>query len=288
MKLRSSVHRTIAALDVGGSSVKRGLVRSLDTVEVVRAAPLDALGERRDVLDQLGAAAAGVLDLDPTCRSLAIAFPSPFDPVRGAAMIEGQHKFDAIHGVPLVPELRERTHDDVVVTFCNDAEAAAIGESVAGAGRAFDRVLMITLGTGFGTALVVGGAAVGTVGAWEVGLTYTESVSDRGRADDVLSARGLAKLLDISPDHIERWVREGRDVDTFVRYGRELGWFLAGLARRADADVVVVGGGVAGAFDLFGGAAAEHLDVPLVPTALGRTGPLIGAAAHHRASFDMP
>lgn len=59
---------------------------------------------------------------------------------------------------PLTGPLAERL--GVRVTIDNDAVAAALGELHEGAGEGVDRMLMVTLGTGIGVAMLVGGAPV--------------------------------------------------------------------------------------------------------------------------------
>ena len=73
--------------------------------------------------------------------------------------------------VPLVDvPLRGLMHDrfSLPVGLDNDANAAAIGEWRAGAGRGVDDLVMLTLGTGLGGGVIAGGRPLGgrTAPAW--------------------------------------------------------------------------------------------------------------------------
>ena len=119
-----------------------------------------------------------------------IGMPGPFDYERGISLIRGQDKFDSLYGMDVGAQIRRRLElpAEVPVRFINDAVAFALGECLYGAGRGFDRVLAITLGTGFGCALVERSGAV----AWEV-EAYAMPYRDR-RVDDYLSRRGILSL----------------------------------------------------------------------------------------------
>ena len=84
-------------------------------------------------------------------------------------------------GFALTEALRDRCNRDVRVV--NDAALAALG-SVSGVGRE----LMVTLGTGFGIALVVDGnpAPIDDYGQkdWQSGRTFDEAFGERARSHD--------------------------------------------------------------------------------------------------------
>src|SRR5690606_36638736 len=100
-----------------------------------------------------------------------------------------------------------------------------------------------TLGTGFGTAFVVDGAIVGSVGTYVVADTYRQTLPDGALADDALSARGLLARS-----------AAGEPVTAF---GADLGRFLAPIVTRLHADIVVVSGGALASFNQFADAARQ-------------------------------
>lgn len=84
--------------------------------------------------------------------SAGIGSPGTVDPERGR--VEYWSNLNFLH-VPLVALLRE--HLDLPIYLENDANAAALGEYIAGAGRGSRSMIAITLGTGVGGGAVLGG-----------------------------------------------------------------------------------------------------------------------------------
>ncbi|MEM9711215.1 MAG: ROK family protein [Actinomycetota bacterium] len=269
--------RPIAAIDVGGSSVKRGVVHLPDGVDETATVTIDARADRALLLDALTGAAADLLDGRPDLADLAVAFPDPFDYVAGVPLLRGLGKFESLFGVELGDELRSRLPSVRRLSFCHDAEAAGVGEAAVGAGAKHRRVLAITLGTGFGSALVVDGRPVTELDGIVTRHLYDEPVRSLGRADDVLSARGLGRRLRADPARVET----GTSDEVFVRFGIDLGRFVQEWARRWAVDIVVVGGGGAAAFDRFAPGLRAATAVTVVRAELGTAAALIGAATLH-------
>ena len=152
-----------------------------------------------------------------------------------------------------------------------------MGEVAFGAGRSGQRVLTVTIGTGLGACLTERGRVVEVVGGLEI-----EKLAQRptagGRADDVLSARGLADAARRRDGGAcraapARLVSQRRS----ATMGERLGEFLAPVVDELRVDLVVVGGGLVNAFDVLG----PELRAALGPTRcepalLGAAGPLLG------------
>lgn len=62
------------------------------------------------------------------------------------------------NNVPIVSEFKR--HLDTEIDVDNDANCAVLGEYVAGAGKGYDNIVMITLGTGLGTGFIVDGRMI--------------------------------------------------------------------------------------------------------------------------------
>lgn len=220
-----------------------------------------------------------------------------------------------IEDVPLRERLRGAL--DVPVTVANDATVALFGELRAGAARGADDVVMITLGTGVGGAVVVGGRLVdGATGmAGELGHVI---VHDGGRecpcgnhgcleayasgsAIGLAAERRLGEAEDPS-DLREVDVVDGKAVTLAALGGdalarevvREAGYWLGvgltGVVNILDPELVVVGGGAATtaspivlpeAFEVLSRRilGSGHRSVPeLVAASLGDDAGAIGAA----------
>jgi len=155
----------------------------------------------------------------------------------------------------------------------NDANAAAIGEWHAGAGRGARNMIMLTLGTGVGGGLILDGRPYrGAVGAAaELGHMVIEhdgrpcQGSCTGRGHLEAYATGLAAAADaqtvFGPDADAHTLLErahqgdARALEILDRMGRRLGSALGSLVNIFNPEVIVVGGG-------WGEAAGELLLAP--------------------------
>ncbi|HEU5214631.1 MAG TPA: ROK family protein [Gaiellaceae bacterium] len=138
-------------VDLGGTKILAGVVARDGTVvrRHERATPQDS---QEHVLAELEAAVAELLD--DSVGGVGFGVPSPIDQERGVVV--------RCVNVPLEnAPLRDRMHErfGIPVGLDNDANAAAVGEWRAGAGRGEDDVVMITLGTGVGGGVISGGKA---------------------------------------------------------------------------------------------------------------------------------
>lgn len=285
----------IATLDVGGTRIKGGAVRVVDgsdpTVELAASRPAMADADTDTILGQIARAGADALDLaGPDLRGLAIGFPGPFDLDAGTALIHGLFKYESIYDLDLRTALRARLPQtaDIDIVFVHDNEAAGVGEAVFGAGRGFRRVLTVTLGTGVGCCLTDDGEVVQWVGDLEVEKLARRRTSE-GRADDVLSARGLAERYGIDRFELATMLAP-RPLSEHVagiaaKHGQRVGAFLASVVDELSLDAVVIGGGLAGAYEVFGKAIEAELPIPCNVDALGPAGPMLGAA--HLAFPDI-
>ena len=276
--------KVVAVLDVGGTSIKSGAVglddgRS-DTIDVGLSLPTLANESAEIVLDRLGESSQAALDFaGPDTVGLAVAICGPFDIEGGISHMRGVHKFENIYGLDLRAAIRERTSiGHRPIYFARDAESAGTGEALAGAGRGVDRVLTVTVGTGLGTCLTAGTLPVPVVG--EQGIEHLGMRSTPwGRADDVLSAYGLANRLGVDMADLPAAVEDPTHADAVSDHGARLGTFLAPIVEELDAQIVVIGGGLSDAFERFGPALHAAIGSTHVrPAVLGSAAPLLGAA----------
>ncbi|MGB3734750.1 MAG: ROK family protein [Ilumatobacter sp.] len=267
-------------LDVGGTAIKIGAVSG---ATVTTAPPVPALAQEsaptiiaqlQRAIDDATACAKLVSDTPPS--GLAIAFPGPFDLARGRPMLQGLGKFESIYGLDLGAELRTA---DTPLAFVRDSEAAAVGEARFGAGRAAHRVLTVALGTGFGACLTNDAIPVPSVDGQTIEALHELPTPD-GRVDDVLSATGLARQLGVTAPELGLLLGGRRlEIDqraTIEAFAHRLGAFLA-TQHHLGANLIVVAGGLAGSFELFGDAVGAHVDTPVLAAQLGAEGPLLGA-----------
>ncbi|MGA1362079.1 MAG: ROK family protein [Ilumatobacteraceae bacterium] len=200
--------------------------------------------------------------------------------------------------VPVGPALRSALGSPVHVE--NDATAAAYGEWTAGAARGANNALLVTLGTGIGGGIVMGGTlhrgAHGFAG--EIGHMTVEAdgiecpCGRRGCWERYASGSALSRMGGgRSGEEVVEAARRGEAaaltvIDDFAR------WVAVGvssLTNVVDPEVVVLGGGVIGAWDVWEEPvrrwadlllyASQHRARPRIePASLGAAAGAVGSA----------
>jgi len=139
------------------------------------------------------------------------------------------------------------------VTVLNDADAAGVAEMTFGSGRGCHGVaLMVTLGTGIGSAVFAGGRLVPNT---EFGHVFLHGID----AEDYASDR----------------VREAENLD-WPRWAERVGEYLAHMESLLWPDLIIVGGGVSKRADRF--LPLIKIRTPVVPATLQNHAGIIGAA----------
>lgn len=272
-------------LDVGGTSIKSGRVRTA-IVSGFRKDPYDAQGTAEEILRSYATVIRGQIDEAETrVGEVVLAHPGPFDYAKGICLVRGVAKLEALYGRDLRAALLPLLPPDCDLRFLNDAEAAIRGEARFGAGRPYDRILGLTLGTGLGSAFLASGRVVRQGDAVpEGGEVYALPWKD-GIADEAFSVRGLRARLqgvpggDLPFEAIGRRVQAGDDAlaTALARFGGELGNFLAPVVTTFRGEAVLLLGGLANLRTSFGPALASLLHVPVLGGELGPKAPLLGA-----------
>lgn len=211
--------------------VRRRLLPTTDPVQTLAAITAfleEAIGD--EPLEGLGIAAFGPLDL------------SPSSPSYGSVTSTPKRGWEHTSLLSIAPGVPTR-----IVT---DVTGAAIGEHRWGAGRGFDRLAYITVGTGIGAGLILDGAPMIGTGYPEVGNLLVRRHPDddfagvgRYRSDTV---EGLAS----GPAIAARWGADGSSLDAAAQalVHEVIGYYIAQLIASIDfavgLDRVVLGGGV--------------------------------------------
>ncbi len=249
-------------VDVGGTKILAGLVA--DDGEVLRrherATPQDS---EAHVVAELEAAVAELLD--DSVAALGFGVPAPIDQRRGLLF---QPVNTRLANVPLRDHMQERF--GLPVGLDNDANAAAIAEWRAGAGRGVDDVLMLTLGTGLGGGVISGGrpfrgnngagAELGHVVIVHDGRPCQGACTGRGHLEAYvtgLAATAAAReAFGPSADahRLVRLANEGEPaaIEILADIGRHLGSGMGSFVNVFGPHLLVIGGG-------FGVAAFDHV-----------------------------
>lgn len=242
-------------------------------------------------------------------HGIGFAMPGPFDYPKGIGLFRGVNKFEALNGVNIREALARRMNlpDDFRIRFLNDATCFAIGESLTGAAKIHQRLLAITLGTGFGTTFIDNHRPVaGVHGIPDDGFLYHVPVGD-GIADDWFSTRWFLSRYEAATGNKAQGVKElaAKAINDplvaalFDEFGRNLGRFLAPRLSQFHADALVIGGSISGAHHLFGNALDTALQQdgwpePVYISAMHQQSALSGSASlcddklYHSITSNLP
>ena len=151
-------------IDIGGTKIAVATVR--EGGEIVRETQIPTESERGFASGVARIAEAAALVLRESgwktsdLAGIGVGCAGPVDPVRGT--IHNPHTLPGWTGGNIMAALGERFACPVVLE--NDADMALLGECLAGAGRGYDPVVMLTFGTGIGGAVRAKGAILRGVG----------------------------------------------------------------------------------------------------------------------------
>ncbi len=190
---------------------------------------------------------------------IGFAIPGPFDYRNGVSKM--QHKFKNLYGIHIPSALNPLlvTKHDLPMRFLNDATSFAVGEAWLGEGRNCQKVVVITLGTGFGSAFIENGVPV--VDREDVpkeGCLWHLPYRD-GIADDYFSTgwfvreyqKQAGKKISGVKELMEKADKDDFVKSLFYRFGSNLAECLAAPLRAFGAEILIIGGNISFALPLF-------------------------------------
>ena len=286
-------------VDLGGTKILAGVVTRDGEIlrRHERATPHDS---QDSVVRELEAAVQELLEAD--VGAVGFGVPSPIDQVLGVVV-------ECVN-LPLRDfALREHmaTRFGFPVGLDNDANAAAIGEWRVGAGRGADDLVMLTLGTGLGGAVIAGGRPFRGSRGTGIELGHVVIVHDGRRCQGGCRGRGhlepyvtglaateAAREAFCPTADARRLIQLAAEGDETARgilaeMGRHLGSGMGSFVNIFAPELIVIGGGFGVAsWDYLIPAAEEVLQrealrpmrdqVRVAPAELGTAAGLIGAA----------
>lgn len=250
----------IAGSDHRPSRTAEGLEITLRTMEECLLAACEKAGINISALSGVGIASPGWVDIQ-------------------AGVVPAAPQLPGWRNVPLVRIMGERL--GVPVLLENDANAAALGENVFGAGRGTRHMLYITVSTGIGGGIIVDGKLYGGArgSAGEIGHTVidpagpicpcgnngcleilasgtaiarrAESVEARGESTTLTRIKEQEGLL--TARLVAEAARAGdlESAEIYAEAGRFLGLSLGNAVNLLSPEMIVIGGGVAKSATLF-------------------------------------
>lgn len=316
--------KTYLALDLGGTRFRVAafsgdqlIARSSYATQAARG--FDA------VLEDIVAGLQSLIEKTGTATAIGVAAPGPIDPWTGV-----------LHSPPNLPGWMDVRVKDILehrlgipVFPGNDANLAAIGEALFGAGRGHRSVCYFTISTGVGGGIVENGALVLGAHGYAGEFGHQTIVPDGplcpcgcpGHLEALVSGTSLARIArerlragavssipdfadgDIAKVNAEAIAEAARGGDRLARelfddLARYLAIGVANVVHHLDPDLVVLGGGVMRAADLFLELVRTQVEghlmpgmrggVRIEPSALGDDSGLWGAFAVARLGAPVP
>ena len=261
---------TFIGIDLGGTYIKYGLVGEGGEIIGKGKVPTPAGCGYAETMEVIASAVRGLAKHGASVCGLGIGAPGVVDGEKGIVRLSGNLGWE---NKPFARDLSESL--GIPVTLTNDANAAAFGEYACGAGSDYKSVVLITLGTGVGSGIVLNGklyegnegagaelghevirfggekCACGRRGCFEAYASATALIKQTKRA---MEKDRQSKLWQLCSGDIELLngktafdgAKEGdkmakRVVNNYLRYLSE---GLAYIANTFRPEVILIGGGI--------------------------------------------
>jgi len=306
----------LAGIDIGATNIKYGLVEENGEV-VFRSQVQTPDGDKADKIYKAVLACGEQLlieadDQEGHVEYLGVGSPGTVDTRRGK-IDNNCPNLPGWIGFPLRDRLRDALNLPIYVD--NDANCAALGEALCGAGRGIDNLICLTIGTGLGGGIIIKrhlyhghNDSAGEIGQILVpGLFAGEIV----RLEELVSSKGilnrlkrqmenkasqlLTTLCGNNPEKLtirKVFTAVGKGDETAQEVvadtARRLGQVLAGLVNFLNPGCIILGGGVVEGGSFFVDIVRESVmkdaltvaarDLKVVAAELGNAAGFIGAA----------
>ncbi len=263
-------------VDIGGGHILSAIVDNMERrlLDATKSyVKVNNKGSFEEIMTSWSSALnQSVKHIDPNeLEGIGFAMPGAFNYKEGIGMFEeGNKKYLALYKVNIREALTPYLETDVQLPFryLNDATAFAVGEAWVGKAKGASKSIAVTLGTGLGSAFVDEGVPVVKRGdVPKEGCLWHLPFKDR-LVDDYFSTRwftityekrfgkkvaGAKELADMAKNSPEIMA-------LFIEFGNNLGEMFTPWLKKFPAEVIVMGGNITGAFNLFGPSMLECFD----------------------------
>lgn len=246
-------------IDIGGTDTKIGLVDIHQKIIACEKTKTNASRPSSEIIAEIGQKTLELLDRQgiamDQCVGAGIGVPGTIDCQNGVVRYSNNIHWE---NVKIAKEMGQFL--PIPIKIANDADCAALGEAVAGAGKEYQDVIMLTLGTGVGGGIILdgeiyegrgmGGSELGHMVIMEDGEPCT--CGRKGCLEAYASATALirdAKRLtgkEMAPEEIFAAANAGDSamkelVDLYIR---RLGIGIVNIVNIFRPQLVLLGGGI--------------------------------------------
>lgn len=256
--IREKAAQVRVGIAVGGTDTRIGLIDVHQHVIAERMIKTNAERPAEEVVEEIGKTVLALLEQQKIpmdqCVGAGIGVPGTVDRKQGVVRYSNNIRWE---DVDIVKEMGK--YLPIPIYIANDADCAALGEVTAGAGRDYQDVIMLTLGTGVGGGIIldgniyegkgIGGSELGHMVIVEDGEQCTcgrkgcleAYVSETALIRDVRRAVGK----ELTPEAIFAAAKKDEAVKAVVdSYIRRLGTGIVNIVNIFRPQLVLLGGGV--------------------------------------------
>ena len=278
--------------DIGGSNIRVSLVA--EDFRILSKLKEPSGGEPLVVLMRLIDELLNNLPEGMNCCGIGLAVAGIIDKSSGTVL--RSPNIQSLSGLGLGSAIKDGFGLPVIIE--NDANAAAYGERIAGVGRDFEDFVMLTLGTGIGGGIVIGGrllAVSAEIGHATINMTgpqcgcgnsgclesYASATAIIGNAVAALKNDSESMLKDLHNGNIYKMSAEdiynaALEGDPLARTllrdaGRALGIGIANIINYFSPQAVILTGGLLGAWNIYVEAAMAEASKRAFPELYERT-----------------
>ncbi len=270
----SKSNKYAIGVDLGGTNIKIGIVSNQGKLIESTYFKTEAESGPKKVVANISKGIKEVLNKNKyKIQGIGIGCPGVVCTKKG--IVENAPNLPGWKNIKLASIIKKELGYDVYVE--NDANAAAIGELIFGAGKRYSSFIMVTLGTGVGGGIVYNKkifrgdfGAAGEIGHVSIDLTGAKcNCGSTGCIEAYLGNQYLKQIVKnelaqypdskiwdlverdltrISPRIIQKALEIGDDysLSVVVRMGNQLGVALTSVSNIMDISTFIIGGGVAG------------------------------------------
>lgn len=249
----------ILSMDIGGTAVKLGLVDEEGRIHGKREASVHFDGYKTPILTTaIREARAFLRERNIPIEGIGVSATGQID-TRERTVVGTNGKIPGYEGTQIGRELEEAF--GLPVTALNDANAAALGECFAGRAKGMEDVVMLTLGTGVGGGVIIGGKIYGGMRgiAGELGhfTLYQDgepcACGKRGCYENYASATALVRAAQRAAEETDMDGRtvfgraaqgDARMLGVISRWLDDVAAGITGLVHIFNPRMVLIGGGI--------------------------------------------
>ena len=312
-----TVRKYYVGIDLGGTFIKGGIVDDLGNIILSQKVPTESGNGPQKVIENIANLTLKLLgDANMNTSDVAgigMGVPGMIDSKNGVVIFSNNLRWKDVH---ISEEVSKLT--GLKVKIANDANVAALGESMFGVGNSYDDCILLTLGTGVGGGIIVGNKLVegnksagaelghmvivdggeqctcGRKGCFEAYCSATALIRDTKRAMNEHKDSKMWEIGDL--DKVDgatafTYAKTDKYAKSVVdNYIEKLGCGIANIANIFRPHVVMLGGGVCAQGDNLIKPLQKIVDreifagnlgpaCPIMVTKLGNKAGTLGAAA---------